>query len=139
VLALGLVAAFGAIPAKAQTPPSAAQVARYGGLQQAAWAGDLAAIERLAAGGGIDARDGHGRTALHIAAHARKRVAMRLLVRLGADHQALDAQRYDAVTMAAVADDVETMRVALALGGDPKAITSPYDGTALIAAAHLGH
>lgn len=64
---------------------------------------------------------------------------MRTLVRLGADPRALDAQRYDAVTIAAVADDVETMRVALAIGGDPKAITSPYDGTALIAAAHLGH
>jgi ankyrin repeat protein len=25
------------------------------------------------------------------------------------------------------------------LGGDPAEITSPYDGTALIAAAHLGH
>src|SRR3712207_7682794 len=24
-------------------------------------------------------------------------------------------------------------------GADPRAITSPYDGTALIAAAHLGH
>ncbi|WP_054210676.1 ankyrin repeat domain-containing protein [Bosea vaviloviae] len=38
-----------------------------------------------------------------------------------------------------MADDVETMRVALAIGVDPRAITSPYDGTALIAAAHLGH
>jgi ankyrin repeat protein len=64
---------------------------------------------------------------------------MRALVRLGADPRALDAQRYDTVTIAAVADDVETMRVALALGGDAKAVTSPYAGTALIAAAHLGH
>src|SRR5262245_59196404 len=31
------------------------------------------------------------------------------------------------------------LKLALELGGDPKAITSPYDGTALIAAAHLGH
>ncbi len=36
-------------------------------------------------------------------------------------------------------DDVPMLRLALALGGDPRAITSPYDGTALIAAAHLGH
>lgn len=139
IVALGLGAAAGAFPAKAQMPPSAMDIARQGGLPQAAWSGDLAAIERLAAAGGIDARDGHGRTALHIAAHARQREAMRLLVRLGADPRALDAQRYDAVTIAAVADDVETLRVALAIGGDPKAITSPYDGTALIAAAHLGH
>ena len=31
------------------------------------------------------------------------------------------------------------LRIALEGGGNPKAITSRYDGTALIAAAHLGH
>jgi ankyrin repeat protein len=31
------------------------------------------------------------------------------------------------------------LKLALELGADPNAITSPYDGTALIAAAHLGH
>ena len=31
------------------------------------------------------------------------------------------------------------VRLALELGGNPKLITSRYDGTALIAAAHLGH
>ena len=31
------------------------------------------------------------------------------------------------------------LRLALKLGADPRAVTSPYDGTALIAAAHLGH
>jgi hypothetical protein len=140
IIALALAAALAPLPASAQTPPSAAEIAGYSGLQAAAWTGDVAAIERLAAAGaGIDARDGHRRTALHIAAHARQREAMRTLVRLGADPRALDAQRYDTVTITAVADDVETMRVALAIGADPKAITSPYDGTALIAAAHLGH
>ena len=140
IVVLGLVAALGAAPASAQTPPSAAEIAGYGSLQAAAWTGDVAAIERLvAAGAAIDARDGHGRTALHLAAHARQREAMRRLVGLGADPRALDAQRYDTVTIAAVADDVATLRVALAIGGDPMAITSPYEGTALIAAAHLGH
>jgi uncharacterized protein len=43
------------------------------------------------------------------------------------------------VTIAAVADDVETLKLALALGCSAKNITSRYDGTALIAAAHLGH
>jgi ankyrin repeat protein len=128
------------ISASAQTPPSAADVAAYRGLQAAAWSGDVAMIEKLAgAGAEIDRRDGQGRTPLHIAAHAHQRGAMRALVRLGADPRALDNQRYDTVTIAAVADDLETMRMALALGGDPKATTSPYDGTALIAAAHLGH
>jgi ankyrin repeat protein len=140
LLALCLAAALSPLPASAQIPPSAAEIAGYRDLQAAAHAGDVAAIERLAAAGApMNARDGHGRTALHIAAHARQREAMRALVRLGADPRALDAQRYDAVTIAAVADDVETMRLALALGGDAKAITSPYAGTALIAAAHLGH
>ena len=139
-LAIGLTAALPPPSASAQTPPSVTEIAGYRGLFAAAHAGDVAAMERLtAAGAAIDARDGHGRTALHIAAHARQREAMRALVRLGADPRALDAQRYDAVTIAAVADDVATMRVALEIGGDPKAITSPYDGTALIAAAHLGH
>ena len=57
----------------------------------------------------------------------------------GADLGALDNDRYDAVTIAAVADDEETLRVLLSLGASAKLITSRYDGTALIAAAHLGH
>ena len=52
---------------------------------------------------------------------------------------ALEHQAYDAVTIAAVADDVETLKVAIALGNKAVNITSPYEGTALIAAAHLGH
>jgi hypothetical protein len=51
----------------------------------------------------------------------------------------LENDRYDAVTIAAVADDEQTLRVLLDLGASAKLITSRYDGTALIAAAHLGH
>ena len=43
------------------------------------------------------------------------------------------------VTIASVADDEETLRVLLSLGASAKQVTSRYDGTALIAAAHLGH
>ena len=43
------------------------------------------------------------------------------------------------MTIAAVADDEETLRVLLSLGASAKQMTSRYDGTALIAAAHLGH
>jgi ankyrin repeat protein len=43
------------------------------------------------------------------------------------------------VTIASVADDEETLRVLLSLGASAKLTTSRYDGTALIAAAHLGH
>ena len=51
----------------------------------------------------------------------------------------LDDDRYDAVTIAAVADDDETLALLLAGGASAKLVTSRYDGTALIAAAHLGH
>ena len=51
----------------------------------------------------------------------------------------MENDRYDIVTIAAVADDLPTLTVALALGARAQNITSRYDGTALIAAAHLGH
>ena len=60
-------------------------------------------------------------------------------LRLGANPNALDAQRYDIVTIAAVNNDLDMLKIALDGGGNARAITSPYDGTALIAAAHLGH
>ena len=43
------------------------------------------------------------------------------------------------MTIAAVADDEDTLRLLLSLGASAKQVTSRYDGTALIAAAHLGH
>ena len=64
---------------------------------------------------------------------------MRALATAGADPNALERDRYDIVTIAAVAGDVPTLRVALALGASARNVTSRYDGTALIAAAHLGH
>ena len=131
-----------AVPASAvaQVPPTQAERASYGGLFAAAARGDVAEIERLAASGKpVDARDDHGRTPLHVAAFARQRDAMRALVRAGADTNALERDRYDIVTIAAVADDVPTLETALDLGARATNVTSPYDGTALIAAAHLGH
>ena len=56
-----------------------------------------------------------------------------------ADPNALENDRYDIVTIAAVANDAPTLEVALALGAKATNVTSRYDGTALIAAAHLGH
>ena len=126
--------------ANAQVAPSAAEIAAYRGLHAAAATGDTAEIERLAkAGHPLDARDGHKRTPLHVAAHLHRNEAAALLMRLGADANALDADKYDIVTIAAVADDVPMLKVALAGGCRAGNITSPYDGTALIAAAHLGH
>lgn len=138
LLGLGMIVLT--LPAFGQRAPSAGDIASYQGLHRAAHTGDLAEIRRLGGqGGGIDARDGHGRTAFHVACFARKVDAMRALVAAGANPRALEAQAYDCITIAAVADDLSTMKVAIELGGNPKEITSPYRGTALIAAAHLGH
>jgi uncharacterized protein len=137
MLALGLAVQT----ASAQVAPSATDAAAYTGLHAAAWRGDVAAIDRLARANkaALEARDGNGRTPLHAATFAKQRDAVRALIRAGANHAALDHDRYDAVTIAAVADDEDTLRVLLAEGASAKLITSRYDGTALIAAAHLGH
>jgi ankyrin repeat protein len=126
--------------ASAQIPPSADELQSFRGLHAAAASGDAAEIEKLVkAGATIDARDAHARTPLHVAVFLGKQDAARTLMRLGADANALDAQKYDIVTIAAVLDDVPMLKVALANGCKATNITSPYQGTALIAAAHLGH
>jgi ankyrin repeat protein len=131
---------FVVLPASGQQAPAPAEVAAYRGLHAAAHAGDAPRIAQLAtAGTALNARDGHGRTPLHVATFARQREAIRALVRAGADLHALENDRYDAVTIASVADDEETLRLLLSLGASAKLVTSRYDGTALIAAAHLGH
>jgi len=129
-----------ALPAAAQIPPSPAEVASYRGLHAAAAKGDAAEIARLIAGGEkVETVDGHRRTPLHVAAHLGHQAAAQALIRGGANPNALDAQQYDIVTIVAVTNDVPMLKLALAGGCNPKNITSPYQGTALIAAAHLGH
>jgi ankyrin repeat protein len=124
----------------AQVPPTAAEKAAYAGLFAAAVKGDAAQIKQLAAKSAqVDAKDAHGRTPLHVATYGAKHDAMRALVAAGANPNALENDRYDIVTISAVANDVPTLKVSLELGGSAKNITSRYDGTALIAAAHLGH
>ncbi|MDM7943244.1 MAG: ankyrin repeat domain-containing protein [Hydrogenophaga sp.] len=136
VLALALAGAA----AQAQVAPSAAEAAAYNGLHAAAHRGDAARIARLvASGAAVNATDAQGRTPLHVATFARQREAIRAMVKAGADLNRLENDRYDAVTIASVADDEETLRVLLQLGASAKQVTSRYDGTALIAAAHLGH
>jgi uncharacterized protein len=138
-LGAALVAAA-SVQALAQIPPTEPELRAYTGLHAAAAAGNVAEIDRLvAAGANRELRDGNGRTPLHVAAYRKQHEAGRVLMRRGADPNALDAQRYDIVTIAAVADDVPMLKVALEGGASAKNVTSPYDGTALIAAAHLGH
>ena len=124
----------------AQVPPSAAEIAGYRGLHAAAQRGDVDAIAREAGrGAALDARDPYGRTPLHVATYARQRLAIRALAQAGASLDLLESDRYDAVTIASVADDPQTLALLLSLGASAKQVTSRYDGTALIAAAHLGH
>lgn len=128
------------LSAFAQVPPSPAEKAAYTGLLAAAAKGDAAQIKALVAKGAKpDVRDGYRRTPLHVAAHGAHHQAMRELAAAGADPNALERDRYDIVTVAAVANDVPTLKLALELGCSAKNVTSRYDGTALIAAAHLGH
>jgi hypothetical protein len=139
-IALAFFAAVLVQPVQAQTAPSASEVAAYTGLFTAAHEGDLAmTLATINDGSDLGLVDSNGRTALHVAAFASHEDIVRLLADRGANLNALDHQAYDIITIAAVADDIEMMDLAISLGTDPKNITSPYDGTALIAAAHLGH
>jgi hypothetical protein len=138
LLALSLVVT--PFAGQAQVAPGATEAAGYTALHAAAHQGDVAKIQRLvASGAALNATDGYGRTPLHVATFARQREAVRALVKAGADLNKLESDRYDAVTIASVADDEETLKVLLQLGASAKQTTSRYDGTALIAAAHLGH
>ncbi|MGB5865340.1 MAG: ankyrin repeat domain-containing protein, partial [Sulfitobacter sp.] len=124
----------------AQTAPSASDIASYTGLHLAAYEGDVDEINRLiAAGADLNTRDRSQRTPTHVAAFASRDDALRALANGGADMNALENRVYDVLTIAAVADDPEMVSLAIELGNAPDLITSVYDGTALIAAAHLGH
>jgi ankyrin repeat protein len=135
-----LIAVPALMPASAQVPPSPDELMAYRGLHAAAAHGDVKAIESaLRDGAALDATDSRQRTPLHVAIFQKQHDAARALLRLGADPDRLEFGRYDIITIAAVANDVPGLKLALDGGGNPRAITSIYDGTALIAAAHLGH
>lgn len=129
-----------ATPASAQTPPSQSEIEDYKGLHAAAYRGNVASIlELIAAGADPETRDNAGRTPLHVAAFASQEGTVRALAEAGANLNALEHQAYDVVTIAAVANDLDMVNLALSLGASAGNVTSPYEGTALIAAAHLGH
>ena len=135
-IGLGLLS----LPAPAQNAPTRTEIAIYAGLHEAAAKGDVAEIEKLIAEGEKpNIQDSKSRTPLHVAVYMKQHAAARALLKLGANPNALEIDRYDIVTIAAVANDLEMLKVALAGGASAKNITSRYDGTALIAAAHLGH
>jgi ankyrin repeat protein len=135
-----IAAACSTIASHAQVAPSPAEKAAYKGLHAAAARGEAPLIKTLITKGEKpDVRDGYARSPLHVAAYGGHHEAMRALVAARANPNALERDRYDIVTIAAVANDLATLKVALELGCNAKNITSRYDGTALIAAAHLGH
>ncbi len=140
ILAAFLLLLLATLPASAQVAPSEAELRAYRGLHAAAARGDVADLEKRIAGGeNREATDDRQRTPLHVAVYQKQHDAARALIRLGADPNKLETDRYDIITIAAVANDLPGLRLSIEGGGNPKAITSRYDGTALIAAAHLGH
>ena len=123
----------------AQVPPSTEEVSRYTGILAAAARGDAEQIQRLfAQGEKPNIRDEYGRTPLHVAVFGSHLEAMRVLAKSGVDPNALENDRYDIVTIAAVAIDVPALQMALEIGGSARNITSRYDGTALFESIYLG-
>ncbi len=126
--------------AYAQSAPSQSEVADYEGLLKAAHEGDVDEVLALINdGASLEAIDGSGRTPVIVAAFASNDEVVNALSNAGANMNALEHRAYDVVTIAAVANDLELLELALENGASAENITSPYDGTALIAAAHLGH
>jgi hypothetical protein len=138
--AVGLIQALAPNSMRAQSPPTEHDLQIYAGLHAAAASGDVAEIERLIANGEKpDIQDSHSRTPLIVAAYRRQYQTAQALLRLGANPNARDSDRFDMLTIAVTQNDMEMFKIALAGGADPQSITGPYDGTALISAAHLGH
>ncbi len=124
----------------AQVAPTAAELAKYTALHAAAAQGDVALIKQLvAAGANVNATDPYGRTPMHVAAYQSHDAVVLALAEAGGDPNLLERDKYDIITIAAVADDAEMVATAVKAGGKATNITSIYDGTALIAAAHEGN
>lgn len=126
--------------AMAQRAPSASELGAYQGIHKAAHLNDVEELGRqISKGADVNLRDVNGRTPAHIAAFASNDDIITALAEAGANLNLLENDKYDVVTIAAVANDPALVALAVQLGNDPGLTTSIYDGTALIAAAHLGH
>jgi ankyrin repeat protein len=128
------------LPVLAQNPPGDRELKIYAGLHAAAAQGDVAEIEKLVMEGeSANLQDSNSRTPLLVATFRRQHEAARALLRLGANANARDLQGFDMLTIAAVQNDLDMVKIALEGGADARAITGNLNGTALISAAHLGH
>jgi len=124
----------------AQQAPTDRDIAIYAGLHAAAANGEVAEIEKLITDGeNPNIQDANSRTPLLVAAFRKHYAAVEALLKRGANANARDMQGFDILTLAAVNNDLQLLKLALAGGADPRRVTGPLDGTALISAAHLGH
>jgi len=141
-LYLTVVAALACSPSPlvAQQAPTEREIAVYAGLHAAAANGEVAEIEKLIGEGeNPNLQDSRSRTPLLVAAFRKHYGAVEALLKRGANANARDMQGFDILTLAAVSNDMQLLKLALDNGADPRRVTGPLDGTALISAAHLGH
>jgi uncharacterized protein len=141
-LYLAAAAALACLPSAlpAQQAPTEREIAIYAGLHAAAASGEVAEIEKLITEGeNPNLQDAKSRTPLLVAAFRKHYAAVEALLKRGANANARDMQGFDILTLAAVNNDMQLLKLALDAGADPRRVTGPLDGTALISAAHLGH
>src|ERR1700675_2972161 len=80
----------------AQNPPNDRELQIYAGLHAAAASGDVAEIEKLIGEGEPpNLQDASSRTPLIVATYRRHHEAVKALLRLGANPNARDLQRFD--------------------------------------------
>ncbi len=108
-------------------------------LIAAAEQGDtVTALQLLADGAEIDARDARGRTAVMAATHGNRAETVQALIRAGADINIRD-NRMDNVLLYAGAEGLlDILTLAIDAGADTR-LTNRFGGTALIPAAERGH
>ncbi|MFC9977259.1 ankyrin repeat domain-containing protein [Spirillospora sp. NPDC127200] len=108
-------------------------------LLTAAARGDAAKVrDALQAGAPIEARDGQGRTALLLAAAADHVEAATVLVKAGADPDALDRRHDSPFLVTGVTGSVAMLKALLPARPDLR-LTNRYGGVALIPACERGH
>lgn len=86
----------------------------------------------------VDISDSQGNTLLLLAAQKKKLDIVKVLLKAGANVNALNHQKRDILNAAVSNRSVELVTLALASGADPTLVTSVYEGSALIYATHQG-